>query len=228
MPDIDKKTEAYNHICKVYDEYLASLDTACRPGCATCCTINVTMTSLEGYLIVDRLERTGRMNVLDGLDQHVSGPRFVPQFTFNRLTEMMLNQEPVPEEIIDPAWGRCPFTDKDQCPIYEVRPFACRCLVSQEQCRPGEAALMSPLTLAVNHIMLQYIEHVDAGGVTGNLIDVLIYMRSTENRRRYLDGRVSADPHRFVPNLPVRRLVVEPEYKDVVTSLLAALNRGGA
>ena len=227
MFNINEKINAYNHICKVYDEHVESFDLSCRPGCATCCTVNVTITALEGYLIVEALERNGRIDVLGPLAHHVSKQRFIPQFTFNRLTEMMVRGEDVPEEVIDPAWGECPLLSSDQCPIYHVRPFACRCLVSQKKCRSGAYALMSPLTVAVNHVMLQYIEHVDSSGFTGNMIDVLIFMQSADNRKRYREGYLSVHGQPFIPNFPVRHLLIEPEFKEAMAPLLEALNRGG-
>lgn len=227
MFDIVDKTNAYNHICRVYDDHAGSLGLACRSGCATCCTINVAITALEGYLIVEALERAGRIDVLEPLVHHLSRQRFIPQFTFNRLTEMMVREEDLPEEVIDPAWGACPLLGDDRCPIYDVRPFACRCLVSLEKCRYGEYALMPPLTVAVNHVMLQYIEHVDSSGFTGNMIDVLLFMQSPENRARYRAGYLSVHGRPFIPNFPVRHLLIEPEYKEAMAPLLTALNRGG-
>ncbi len=227
MFNIDDKTTAYNHICKVYDEHVDSLDLACRAGCATCCTINVTITSLEGFLIVEALERAGRVAVPDQLQAYLLRKRFIPQFTFNRLTEMIVKEEEVPEEVIDPAWGDCPLLSENQCPIYDVRPFACRCLVSQKTCRRGEYARMSPLTVSVNHVMLQYIEHIDSYGFTGNMTDVLIFMQSAENRMRYREGYLSVHGQPFIPNFPARNLLIEPEYKEDIAPLLDALNRGG-
>ena len=227
MFDIKEKTDAYIHICEVYDEHVGSLDLACRAGCAACCTINVTITALEGYLIVETLERSGRIDVLEPLNHYISRQRFIPQFTFNRLTEMMVREEDVPEEVIDPAWGACPLLNDNQCPIYALRPFACRCLVSQRECRYGEYALMSPLTVAVNHVMLQYIEHVDSSGFTGNMTDVLLFMKSPENRKRYRKSYLSVHGQPFIPNFPVRHLLIEPEYKEAIAPLLAALSRGG-
>jgi hypothetical protein len=39
-------------IYKVFAEEVASIDFACRPGCATCCTRSVTLTCDEGRLIL--------------------------------------------------------------------------------------------------------------------------------------------------------------------------------
>lgn len=226
MVDINKKTIAYHHICNVFDEYVASLQPACRPGCAVCCTINVTMTALEGYLIAETLAQTGHADVLESLEHHPSRQRFIPQYTLNQLAEMIAREESVPEEIIDPEWGSCPLLNENNCPIYDVRPFACRCLVSEKKCGDGGYALMSPSTVAVNQVMLQYIEHVDLQGFTGNMTDVLRYMRSAENRRRYRDGLLPDNRYPFIRNHPARHLLIEPACKETIAPLLAALNKG--
>ncbi len=44
-----------------------SLDVACKKNCAHCCTANVTLTTLEGYKIVDHLIATGKLDVIEGL-----------------------------------------------------------------------------------------------------------------------------------------------------------------
>ena len=33
-------------------------------------------------------------------------------------------------ETLDPSWGACPLLFNDACPIYTLRPFGCRCMVS--------------------------------------------------------------------------------------------------
>jgi Fe-S-cluster containining protein len=228
MSDVDKKLGAYHHICHVFDEHAASVKSACGPGCAECCTINVTLTSLEGYLIAEALEQSGRGDLLKALEGYAARQRFIPQLTLNREAEKAVRGESVPEEINDPEWGRCPLLMDNQCPVYDARPFACRCMVSEEKCIRGGYALMPPFTLAVNRVMMQYIEHVDQSGFTGNLIDVLDYMRSPDNRRQYREGGVmNLDGCRLIRNHPAGRLLVEPEYRERIAPVLAALNKGG-
>ena len=227
MIGVNKKTAAYYHVCKVFDEYAASLTAACRQGCADCCTINVSLTSLEGFLIVEWLERSGRMDVLSPLRGQADRQRFIPRFTLNQAAESLARGEAVPEETIDPAWGACPLLNENRCPIYAVRPFACRCMISEMQCREEGSALMAPLTVAVGHVMMQYIEHIDTGGFTGNLTDVLLFMQSSDNRRRYREGEPWLGGAPFVPHRSARHLLVDPRHGRALEPILAALNAGG-
>ena len=228
MIDIRRKAEAYDHICAVFDHYITSFDSACRKGCADCCTINVVITSLEGYRIAETLEQTDRTHLLRDLsDEYAFRRRFTPRYTLNQLAEKIFSGETVDDEIIDPNWGPCPLLVEDACPIYDCRPFACRGLVSGQACRQKGYALMTPLTVAVNQVMLQYIEHVDAGGFSGNLTDMLRYMRSPGNRRRYLDGLEPGDGYSFISHVPARHLLVEPAEKEFIAPILSALNNGG-
>ena len=55
-----KKLEALNRVYEIYDAFSSTLDLACKEKCAHCCTTNVTMTTLEGYKIVDDLIATGK------------------------------------------------------------------------------------------------------------------------------------------------------------------------
>ena len=43
---LEKKLGALNRVYKIYDDFSAALDLACKPKCAHCCTTNVTMTTL--------------------------------------------------------------------------------------------------------------------------------------------------------------------------------------
>jgi Fe-S-cluster containining protein len=229
MIEFNKKKEAYHHICNVHDEHIASIKNTCGPGCAECCTINVTLTSLEGCLIAETLERSGRDDLFKALERYAARRRFIPQLTLNQEAEKMFRGEPVPDQANDPDWGRCPLLIDNRCEVYEVRPFACRCLVSEQKCAHSGYALMPPLTLAVNQIMMQYIEHIDRDGFTGNLIDVLGYMRSPENRRQYREDSIRSDysGNLLIRNHPARHLLVEPELRGSIAPVLTDLNRGG-
>jgi hypothetical protein len=59
------------------------------------------------------------------------------------------------------------------CSVYERRPFACRAMSSTEICQYGSEADMEPFLVTVNLAIYQIIEHLDKGGVSGNLIDLL-------------------------------------------------------
>lgn len=227
MYTYERKRAAYDHICGVHDAYTATLGLACHKGCAACCTINVTATSLEACAIADHLDRREDGSRLwDRLAAARGRKRFAPGLTFNRMAESYRSGEPLPvEESPDPSWGPCPLLTEDRCPVYEVRPFSCRCLVSTRPCQGEGAALMTPLTVTVNTVMHQYIEHVDHAGMSGNLTDLLLYMRPPENRDAYKMQERRELTKGFLPNAPATVLLAGPEDKERLASILYDLNR---
>ena len=53
--DIEQKLALLDQIDGLYDAYAATLDLACQKGCDSCCTRNVTLTTLEAYRLLERL-----------------------------------------------------------------------------------------------------------------------------------------------------------------------------
>lgn len=211
------------HIYQVYGAFADELELACQPGCADCCTRNVTLTGLEARLLLDHIQSTGQTGLLERLRQQADHRRFFPRVTVNHLAELCLeNQEP-PDEEPDPAWGACPFLSDNHCPVYAARPFACRCMVSEHDCRRHGHAQVRPFWLTVHDLFLQYIEHIDAGGYFGNLTDILLYLEPGE------DGPVTRAAHekRLLVNRPVRALMVPPRHRERIHPIVQALGAGG-
>lgn len=89
---------------------------ACRQGCAHCCHIPVTISSVEADLIGRRMGRRParpaqavRLQEFDDLDEAVPA-----------LEAISAGREPSP----------CPFLQDDACSVYDVRPMACRLLLN--------------------------------------------------------------------------------------------------
>jgi len=61
--DLSDKIDVLDRIYKIYDSFADGLELACQKYCSTCCTRNVTMTTLEGYKIADHLIEKGRTNL---------------------------------------------------------------------------------------------------------------------------------------------------------------------
>jgi hypothetical protein len=74
-----KKLEALNRVYEIYDAFSSTLALACKEKCAHCCTSNVTLTTLEGYKIVDQLISAGKLDVIDRLKGMEEMRRFQPQ-----------------------------------------------------------------------------------------------------------------------------------------------------
>jgi len=225
--NIDTKLAVLNRIYGIYSDFIHSADIACRCGCAHCCTRNVTLTTLEGYAILTRLADPDKAMLLQKIQSGFAEKRFQPRITFNQMADMCMAGKDLPEEESDAAWGRCPVLIDDQCTIYPLRPFGCRCMVSKTDCNETGYADMDPFVLTVNTVFQQTIEHVDTEGGTGNFTDVLRWLSSEEGRRQYAENRINCHAAGLLPNQPLNVLMIPPEHRDRIRPILDALRRIG-
>ena len=221
--DLTTKLTILDRLVDIYDDFVSRFDLACEKFCAHCCTANVTMTTLEGFRIRRHLEETDQLAYLETLSRRSHPERFMPRVSINRLADICARDGDPPEESLDPEAGPCPLLTDDACPLYPVRPFGCRCMVSATHCGLAGFADMDPFVLTVNDVFLQHIEHVDAKGYTGNFVDVMAYLTSAENRTDYADGRLGPAPTGLVANQPVFVLMIPPEHRQRVQPLLQAI-----
>ena len=221
--NLNVRLNVLDRIYAIYDDFVEVLDVACQKYCALCCTCNVTLTSLEGYKIARHLIDNGQSHLFAKLQPALGGRRFQPQVTINTLAENCMQGKEPPEEAGDPAWGSCPLLEDDKCPIYRVRPFGCRCMLSKQNCQETGFAAMDSMALTVNNVFLQYIEHIDARGFSGNLADVLDFMASAENRRQYRANHMQHPPANLIANRPIKVLMIPPEHRTEIKPILNAL-----
>ena len=210
---------------ELYDDFLVDMDMGCEKGCASCCTCNVTCTTLEGQLIYDQLAAKNRLDNLDAKVASAPERRFQPAITLNQMVEMCVHDLEIPEEINDPSAGTCLWLDEETCPLYAVRPFACRAMCSVNNCTATGEAQMPPFVLSVNNVMNQYIEALDRPGASGNLIDILHFLSIQDNRQAYIDGSQEQFPAPLKPNLPFSVLMIPPEHRERMTPLLQAIQQ---
>jgi Fe-S-cluster containining protein len=222
---LEKKIAALDRIYAAYDRVCATLDVACKKYCARCCTSNVTLTTLEGYKIVDHLIAAGKLNIIDELKHTVATTRYQPQISTNRLAELYAAEAKVPEEEMAAEWEDCPLLTKTVCSIYNLRPFGCRCFVSRKNCAEMGFADIDDFTASVNTVFLQTIEHLDADGCCGNLIDVLQVMESEENRQAYAKDRLKCETNGLIVNWSLKVLMIPPEHRTKMEPILEELRR---
>ena len=207
-------------IYSIHAQELKADTLACAKGCATCCTRNVTLTSLEGHRLHQWILEN-RPELMARVKEESQKPRQIPTYTMNGLTEICMRGEEVPEEESDPAWGACPLLSEDGvCQVYEARPFACRSMVSKTRCQGGGFAEMDEFTLTVNNVLLQYIEHTDDKGLTGNLTDMLLLLEDDEVRKAHDQETLTAPSDRFVANRPAQGLMVPPPHRERIGAMM--------
>ncbi len=217
---LNEKLTILEHMVDIYDRFVDSFDLACEKYCAHCCTANVTMTTLEGYRILAHLEKNGQKQWLKTIVEQAHPDRYTPQITINRMADICARDQDPPEEHMDAEAGPCPVLTDQTCPLYAVRPFGCRCMVSARNCAQTGFADMDPFILTVNDVFLQHLEHIDAQGYTGNFADVMHFFESDGNRRRYAAGQLGLAPDGLVANQPVFVLMIPPEHRERIQPLL--------
>lgn len=220
---IKAKLAALEKMYAVYFDSMADIDVACTEKCAHCCTTDVTLTTLEAYSLWQELDAKGKNTVARKLEPFREADRFRPAFTTNQLAEMCASGQEPPVEKKAADQSRCPLLVNDLCGQYEMRPFHCRCMVSQQTCKEAGSAEMDGFTLAVNSVFLQVIEHMDRPGCTGNLLDLLPLMQSDDFRESYEDGKCGCGVNQLMANQPLKILMIPPEYKNLLAPVLNAL-----
>jgi len=209
--DAATKCAILNEMYRIHETYISGLKPVCRIRCADCCTRNVTITTVEGTNIAGQLAGQLKHEVLQRLRAAKSEKRFRPLITVNGMADRCAAGEELPDEQLDPGAGPCPLLVDEQCLIYGMRPFECRSFVSRTVCREAGHADMTSATVNVNNLLRQYIEHIDADGASGNLSDVLL---------KCLDG----DGDRLIRNRPISVLMIDPEHKALLESIMEKLN----
>lgn len=210
---------------ELYTDFMATVEVACARQCAACCTCNVTCTTLEAELIYDHLTVNGGLERLAPRIAGVSSHRFQPAVTTNEMVALCLKGGALPEETNDPGAGICPWLESDACTIYPVRPFGCRAMCSTEECTAHGEAVMPPLVLSVNNVMLQYVEALDRPGGTGNLADVLSFLSSEQKPGTGADRVVSPISPPLLANRPFPALMIPPEHRQAMAPLLKAIGQ---
>jgi Fe-S-cluster containining protein len=221
--NLSSKLSALDQIYAIYDEFVVALDLACRKRCAHCCTTGVTLTTVEGYNIIRKLESEGNTQWIEKIKLAATQPHFQLKITTNQLANMCAEgMEPPVEE--NTGWNMCPFLTDDLCPLYPARPFGCRCLVSRHDCGKEGFADIDDFVLSVNTVFLQIIEHLDADGCTGNLVDVLQTLASEENRHHYETNTLKC-AGRLISNQLLKVLMIPPEHRTKMESILQSLRK---
>lgn len=211
----------------IYEEFEKWMDeeTACKKGCAVCCTQNVSITAVEGELI-HRYIREHDKRAWLATKLQKKGVTRRPEMTTNGFAASCLQGEDV-----EPAtYGNsdpCPFLEENCCTIYEVRPFSCRCFASTMTCQPGKSAVISETYLSASSAVMQLIEHLGQGEYLGNMFDVLLALCDLPENKKYVEflpasladqGRVNV-----VKALPLPGFLLLEEEMERVGPLLEAI-----
>lgn len=223
MSILEEKLELLGKIYQVFEEHiLAEYQVACGKGCAACCTHHVTGTTLEAYYLLEALKRAGRTDLLGRLSEAARADIFRPRLTTNTMAMICLSRQEPPVEEPGPNVAACPLLGDNVCPVYEARPFGCRGMYSLSRCQDGLEAEIPPEMASIVTVCWQVIEHLDAGGLFGNVIDQLMHLMDDENAALYESGDrliVRSLP----PTRPVPGFLVPPQQAEAVQDFIDKL-----
>lgn len=203
------KKDILTKIYETYERWLGDAEFACKKGCSSCCTQAVTMTALEGDLVYDYLEETGRSSAW--LADHLLTDRPSEgklHYTANGYARMFLEHKDDLENEDQPYDAVCPFLEDDACTIYPVRPFSCRSFASKQPCSLHGSAYLPANIVAINTVTMQIIEHLGQREYWGGMIDVMLVM--AETRPDYRDIVQNGDAAKAVLSARTRVLKAEP------------------
>ena len=223
MMDLEEKLKILNRIYGIYDDFAADIDMACGMYCSRCCTRNVTMTTLEAYNIINTVAPENKSSLIRLLERSSQHARFQPKTTTNKIAELCVQGEELPDEDSDVDGGECPLLDDNLCTIYGIRAFGCRCFISKVNCNQSGYADVDEHVLTVNNIFLQTIEHVDASGCSGNLTDVLLCLVSRKARAAYRNNQLRCAKSGLIRNSPMPALMIPPAQRDKVKPIVEKL-----
>ena len=223
--NIASKLSILDQIYSIYDEFANTLELACKQHCSFCCTTNVLLTTLEGYKIIEALISRGKIDVVKNIETTPGTAIYRPELTTNQIAKICADGRQLPEEDGPRKWGECFFLMKNACPIYQLRPFGCRCLVSRHNCGEKGYAEVDDFVISVNTVILQMIEHTDARGCTGNLLDVLGVLSSEDNQAAYHSNALTCQKAGLIPNHPLTVLMIPPQHLSRMQPILQKLRQ---
>jgi Fe-S-cluster containining protein len=220
----DREIDAY---CSVQPEENSDerFCLACEKGCAACCTCNVTMTRLEAAYLVESCTADQQAVLKKRLNDQLTAQHYIPKLSLNRFARFCMEGKKILQEENNPDWGRCCLLEKEACSYYASRPFGCRALLSTRNCRTTGTAEQPSFFLSLNHLFLQYIEHLDQDGFSGNLSDLLKWMLNIGSNFKKNLPDSDLEKRLFVSNEAISVLMVPPKHRALIRPVAEKLNR---
>lgn len=220
------KKKILDIIYNEFEQWSLKENFCCSKGCAVCCTQNVTITALEGVKIIEFCQEN---NLESWLANKLSDQKQVapPRQTTNEYIATFLEGREEEQGSIDTT-TRCSFLENDTCSIYPVRPFSCRCFVSQKRCDQHGSAQLPNHYLSASIAVMQIIEHLGQFEYWGNMEDVLLSLcdyssyhkiaSALENRALMMQARL-----RILKAKPIPGFSFPEEDMDAISPLIDAI-----
>ena len=99
-------------------------------------------------------------------------------------------------------------------------------MVSRTPCVDQGFADMDEFHVTVNNVLIQYLEHIDAGSIMGNLNDLLPKFGDEQIRDSYWKtGILEPEPPRFIANRLLTVLMIPPEHRERIQPVLMEIQK---
>ncbi len=224
----DLKKQLTHMIREEYQDWFTAQNVSmkCTKGCATCCSVNVKTTSIEGQIIYDNIKEFGKEQWFAGLLNNVQTGETLKQTTNGFAASCLAGQVDAGDE--KPGTGSCLFLMENTCSIYAVRPFSCRCFVSTVFCQTQSTAEVDQLILTASTVVMQLLEHVAQREYWGNLQDVLLALSDLPGYKKVKQGLASRSLEtqarsRLLSGQPVPGFLLDDKEYEPVMELLGSI-----
>ena len=220
------KIELLKILYALFDQVADSWEIACKRTCSDCCTDRIWMTTIEGKLITEYIQSENMQNLYEKMNDIPINDRCHPKTTTNQEAILSVQDKPIPVPENHDIYNTCPFLSEHVCPIYPVRPMACRSMVSKTPCSEKGFAEMSPIAMSVSTVFSQYIEHIDSNGYYGNFMNILTLLTTPEESMPIQHVMAQG---LSLKNIPMKYLMVPPEHRLQIQPILEKIHSmGGA
>ncbi|MBM4325607.1 MAG: hypothetical protein FJ118_00460 [Deltaproteobacteria bacterium] len=217
------KEQALQVIYDLYDREARRFPVACRQECSTCCTHNVLATTLEVAHTFEEFTEDRLQELATPVPPNSWEGGLRPQLTVNHLAGYCLLKKEPPAESLTRSAAPCPFRNAHGCGIYETRPFACRSMWSRRVCPPDGKAEMPALLVTLNGAIFQILEHLDAKGLYGNLLDLFELFDDSDVRAAYEAGEELEATASLLKTQPNPGFIVPPEHRQDIARVIGTL-----
>jgi len=220
---LEDKLHRLETIYRWYDETASALaEWACLPGCSTCCTSLVIMTSLEASYMWKKYPALLKDRIMTWPEDIRLPPLTM---TANQRASACISREDCEEEDISSTPSpSCPLLEDGRCTCYEARPLMCHLMLSTVLCEETGQAEMPAALLSLTTVCLQLIEDLDQAGWSGYLLHLLPRFGGADLADAYRHNAAKMDDDRVLRNHPNPGLLVPPEHRAQIRQWLQNLH----
>ena len=212
-------------IYKCFEDWSHGQSTACREGCAVCCTQSVTVTATEASLILNHIVQENQHQWLVQLLE-ADRKSDKPAMTTNQFANACLAGQEVDPGDAD-NFSPCLFLKQGRCQVYQVRPFSCRAFISTTTCSKNNPASVSEDYLAAAAAVHQIIEHLGQKEYWGLLFDVLTVLCEQKEHQKQFSGfeqsRILNSRLKLLKAEPLQGFLLTEQNHNFVEPLLSSI-----